>query len=560
MRVELEHFGAIYSGYPQDAHYLAVLQEIGAHISRWPGGTLAELRPEIYDIGESTILDPTFLYSENAARVRLSYSEAMNYSGSADTLSVIIPTYRYRNDIDEGLSDIDVLMSTLSSDPSLQGKTIRLEIGNEYYALEGMSAASYGVLANRFVMHLSSFYETEFGFDLEVSVQAGKGLSDTMDILAGFDSQSLTRVDAINLNILPINFDNLYNGSGPNDRFTDIGDTISAWEQTFLGYGLSAPEHHLSAWGVGAAASSETDVDLSFQDYGARGAVTTLALFGEMLQSGFSSASVWGVGVENLNSLGKVVDDAVVLSHSGSIFKELSNSVIGLERLEDASEMYREHQLGELGYEVYAGPGRAVVYAVSGDSATSSVVDLTSMIEYFDPGSAQLVEAITISTSFFDGYQPSGGSEDRLYEVPVVVDLSTDLQLVEVSDGWIGFAHQHPYQITEATYTWRHEGTIKNDTIEGLIYGDWLSGLTGDDRIFGLGGDDTLEGGLGNDYIEGGEGNDLLLGFMLLQDSMDGRDTLTGGQGNDYIEGGQGGDVIFGDDLLAEYYHILDMI
>lgn len=515
MRVSEDHFGAIYSGFPQDTHFLAVMGEIGAHISRWPGGTLAELRTDVYDIGDATMLDPTTLFTENPSRSRLSLSEAMPFVGGNSTINVIVPTHRYVDDIESGLADIDFLLNNLSQDSLYDGTTIRLEIGNEYYAIEGFEAESYGEIANSFVGHIGTLDESDYNFDLEVSIQAGRSPQDAATITASLDEQSFEHIDAVNVHLLPINLRNLYLGGGNDDRFGDLDENLNIWDSIYETLALESPERHLTAWTVGQAANSVNEVDLDYQDYGARGGVTMLALFGESLEQGFSESSVWGVGVSNLNSLG-TVDGAgeVVLSHSGMVFAELRNSVVGMEFLESFGdiEWYDDDQI-QFGYQAYWAPGQLVLYAVSGQDSVSSTTNLASKVPGFDQHTAHLVEAKVIGTDYTGGYLPTGVAEDRLYETPVVTDLSTSEHVdLDVSDGWWGVNNLDEFNIVEASFSWRHSGSSNDDVIEGIQLADEFSGAGGNDTMRGAGGDDTLIGGTGGDLIEGGLGNDIIYG------------------------------------------------
>lgn len=515
MKVSQSHFGAIYTGFPQDAQFLAVLNEIGAHVSRWPGGTLSELRTDVYDISQQRVFDPTFLYTENPERKRMSYEDVLQLPDGIGHLNIIVPTFRYIDDISSGLADIEFFLVALAANDSLDGTKIRLEIGNEYYALEGFSASEYGEIANAFVSHIADYDTSSFQFELEVSVQAGKTVPDSNVILASFDDTSLARIDAVNIHSLPINHTNLYLGNPSlsfDGRFSELESIYSLWNAEYSTLGLAEPELHLTAWGVGAAASSPSEVDLAYQDYGARGAGTALALFSEMLELNVTEASVWGVGVGNLNTLGEVIEGSVVLSHFGLAFKELGDSVVELEYLGGFGSLEWTDNLLEFGHQAYAAPGRAVVYAVSGDSEVSSTANLSSNLPGFDAQSARVVEAKTVTTGYSNGYVPNGSSEDRLYEVPVVLDVSSEPGVSDLSDGWIQFNHQEEFQFTEVTISWRHTGSNDDDLIEGILHADEFAGASGNDTIMGFGGNDSIIGGLGRDQIDGGDGDDILIG------------------------------------------------
>lgn len=102
MNVSEAHFGVVYPGIPQDPAFMAVLFDIGDHISRWPGRVLYELRPEVFDIGESPVFDPTFRLEEDASRTRLMLSESIEFVRSEESINVLVPTYRYAEDVNAG--------------------------------------------------------------------------------------------------------------------------------------------------------------------------------------------------------------------------------------------------------------------------------------------------------------------------------------------------------------------------------------------------------------------------------------------------------------------------
>ncbi len=523
MKVSDEHFGAIYTSFPQDTQFLAVMSEIGAHISRWPGGTLAELRTDVYDIGESIMLDPTSLYSDDPSRVRLSLDEVTPFTGNNDTINVIVPTYRYTGDIESGLADIELLLSNISQMDALHGSVVRLEIGNEYHAIEGFDAGNYGEIANSFISHIGNLDISGYNFDLEVSVQAGRSLQETTTIIDSLDDQSFEHIDAVNIHLLPINLRNLYLGGSDGDRVRELGEKLDSWDSMFEMLGLDTPERHLTAWTVGQAANSADEIDLNYQDYGKRGGVTMLALFGESLELGVSESSVWGVGVNNLNSLGTVDSDGeVVLSHSGAVFAELRNSVVDMELLDSFGDLeWYDSASIQFGYQAYWAPGHLVLYAASGQEGISATTNLASKVPGFDQHTARLIEAKSIGTDYADGYVPSGVAEDRLYEVSVVSDVGAEFVDSDVSDGWWGVQNLDQFQIVEASFSWRHAGSMDDDLIEGILLADELSGAGGNDTLRGAGGDDTLIGESGNDLIEGGLGNDILYGDDQLMAWMD---------------------------------------
>lgn len=531
MVVEKGLFGSIYSGYPQDKHFLSVLDKLGSYISRWPGGTLAETRSDVYDIGADEIFDATNLFSYNPGRTRLSLAEAFQYSENQH-LSVVVPTYRYLQDLETAEADLSTFISNIDQDSSLFGTTIRLEIGNEFYSFGDFEAGSYGSLANHLVSVISGFSPTNI--DLEVVVQMGRTVSENAQIVEQFVPESLVRIDALSFHALPINLTNLYQSKPDGiatERFASVGLNIEAWRTAVMAAGGDRPDLFMSAWTVGSAATSADEVDLEFQDIGARGGTTTLALLGEAARVGVDEASAWGVGVTNLNSLGYIKNEVVQLTHSGMVFKELQNSVVGLEFSELSSEFKWDQAFIQSGVQFYTGNGRMVMYFANGDEPVSSTQYILDKAVAFDLSTASVVEALRIETEYEDGHTPVGSVDDRLFERPIVVDLIATGQAPNLDSPYISFVHAEHFQITEVTVSWRHYGSAVNDVIDGTIYDDDFDGQAGDDVLDGLAGHDTLFGDAGQDTLLGGEGDDRMYGGS-------GSDILYGGAGNDLLIGG----------------------
>lgn len=533
MIVTEKHFGSVYSGFPQDAHYEAVQAEVGTTIFRWPGGYLAEERPEIYDITGAQVFDPTLLYSENSSRERYSLADATTHAQQNDqTLSVVIPTYRYEGDISQGEADLIEFLQNTSSIQEIHNHTIRLEIGNEYYASSSLSAEEYGIMAARFATVIDEFSSPLV--DFKIIIQAGKSEADNIEILSHFSGSSMEKVDGVSFHMLPINLRNLYYANHQNEtylRLDALENILSAWQNAAFEASVISPKVVMSAWAVGEATSDAASVNLEYQDYGARGGVTSLALFTEAIHLGVQESAAWGVGESGFSSLGRVVDDQVQLTHSGTVLAELQNSIIGLSLSESSPPDFDWDRGFEFSKVAFTGLGRMVLYTANGEDLVSAATNLSNLNPSFSPETAAIVEAKRISTEYVDDYSPTGGAEDRLYEVPIVEDILDSSSELVLNDEWLSFQQNQEFQVQEITLSWLHQGSSADESLSGYAYGDWFDGGRGNDTLLGHGANDTLSGNDGEDWIHGGAGSDSL-------------------------DGNNGHDIIFGDDQELSEWHL----
>ncbi len=537
MRVTEDHFGSVYSGFPQESHHSQVLEELGTYITRWPGGHLAENRTDVYDITTELVLDPTTLYAPNPERSRLSRNEVLDISiQSGREVSVVVPTYRYIDDLERGEQELQTFLDNLVANASLTGETIRLEIGSEYYASDNFSADAYGDMAQRFAALIDS--NQGRGIDFETVIQMGKSANDNDAILSYFSGDNITLVDNVSVHVLPINLNNLYNATIDGqqvDRFDLVQANLQSWQDMASQANHDLPDVLMTAWAVGTATDDPNEVDLSFQDYGARGGVTTLALFAEAILSGVQEASIWGVGEAGLNSLGRVTENGVELTHSGAVFQELNNSVIGLSLSPSEAGSFDWDTGPEVGNIAFTGLGKMVFYAAYGTDSISSVTNLANRSESFSSETAEIVEARRIQTEYQAGYEVQNNEFDRLYEMPSIEIQDLDQFGIALNGNWLSFQQTEDFEVIEVTISWRHDGSTGSDVLEGYATADWFDGQAGNDTLLGF------------------EDNDTLLGAA-------GHDVIVGGIGHDSLEGGDGGDVIIGDSYYEPTTYQLDIL
>ncbi len=135
-------FGAnlVYHKNNLDAAYKQTFSALGMRSIRYPGGTIAET-------------DFDYLDSNGPGDDRPSLNDVLNYcSTNSLTPFLVIPTKRFKNNIQAGASYAkDFVQAVNQSDTFGNLDVLHWEIGNEYYASDGLpsiSASKYGTIAN----------------------------------------------------------------------------------------------------------------------------------------------------------------------------------------------------------------------------------------------------------------------------------------------------------------------------------------------------------------------------------------------------------------------------
>lgn len=232
-------FGGVYTAYTNFDKYVEIADQLGTDLLRWPGGTLAETRPDRYGLEHEN------LQVEGPNRPGL--DDLIQYSHeSGDALSIILPTHRYTDDLDYGKSLVSDFMDRLDS--GFYGEipnNFTIEIGNEYYA-HFSNPADYGKVANEFVEIISSKFEVA-SYDtslVNVAVQAGKTSADNEIILDQFSDDALSAVTHIVGHRLTPGF-------GYSDKLIgDLSESLEDWDAAVEAAGGDNPDLYLSAWNV----------------------------------------------------------------------------------------------------------------------------------------------------------------------------------------------------------------------------------------------------------------------------------------------------------------------
>lgn len=548
--VSEEMFGLIQAGWQGVSAFEDQAEALGIGSLRWPGGNISETRPEVFGLSIPDLFDATNLFSPNPNRDRPGLSEMMDYAIELEIpFSLILPTARYADDVSFGVEElVDFLKSLLRGDFGEVPSDFTLEIGNEYYSIAHFASdpSSYGKLANEFIKTIREVTEdvalNPYDVELSIAVQVGKSLSDDELIRSSIEAEAMEAVDTLIVHALPINHNNLISVQPDSDglessRFDRVDAILDQWrevEPTAEDIGV-----FLSAWNIGAAATDPDDVNLAYQDYGARGLGTALELFSGFSSIGADAAAAWGANVGNLNRISEGSGANVELSHVGQLIQWMSGSLVDLRYLSefeegDRSDEYFAHSFGT--------DGRIVTYLVSNDLLQDSLnVDLS----FLGLTGLEVVSARQISTVIDSSFGGDPNSiEARLFEKPIVADITSSV--VSNGDSALGLTFSNDYQLIELTVSYDILGTDGPDTMQGTRFDDSLVSGAGADNVSGGNGNDSIESGAGDDRVNGDAGNDLIT-------TGDGNDVVWAGLDNDRIFAGKGEDRIFsgnGDDSI----------
>lgn len=262
-------FGYRYTGFRPFHRFEAQLADNSIGTMVWPGGYLAEARPESYG------LDIPGLFAAESGRPGL--AEIMAHAQSIGTgLSIILPTARYMGQDDLLRADIrafmgDLLGGTYGPPPA----QMTLEIGSEFFASfvgDPDAASHYGHIAEIYVSELTAALGDDalnlIDFDPAIAVQAGRTLDEDMLIRDELSDGSLLEVDQI------IHHRFAFNATGVDGSADDFHPVIEAWRSDAMALGGDGPDLFLSAYGVGSYTRAEALRDFLAADQAAGGSLT----------------------------------------------------------------------------------------------------------------------------------------------------------------------------------------------------------------------------------------------------------------------------------------------
>ena len=219
-------FGARYISYNGIARFEAQVEDTNLGLIVWPGGTLAETRPDRYGFDFDGLQNP----ANNKPNLPEMMAIAVEKGAK---LSVILPTVRYVGDPDSAASDVSAFMTDLLSGAyGPLPEELIFEIGSEYYAhlSDGVTSAAkqYAEVADAMITEIASALTTPAsnpsGLDVTIAVQSGKTLADDIDIRAELGAFAIDNVDML------IHHRFAYQPQGIDPRIAEYQAVLDAWQ------------------------------------------------------------------------------------------------------------------------------------------------------------------------------------------------------------------------------------------------------------------------------------------------------------------------------------------
>lgn len=588
-------FGGRYVTYRNEARFFTQADDLGLIV--WPGGTLAELRPDRYDYRFEG------LYNPDLPRPDLSEMMAIAVDQGAG-LSVVLPTTSYLDDpagLAEGLQGF--LERLLSGAYGAVPETLILEVSSEFYdnyagRVEGSTATAYGRIADAMVRQIAAAVAdpeiNTAGLAPTVAVQTGRDMDEDRLVRDALSDAALAATDMVIQHRFPGGF------NGVDTRLDDAAAIMAAWEEAAEAAGGTMPELYLSAWNVAtftremvaddyvaeqAAAGRAIDraaldldgrSDAGFEtywqerlaaaDYGRDHPALILELFSSYAAIGMTAAGVYGLDVIHPGRLSlRGADGEDYTFVGGEMLSMLYESVGGTVPLASVLETTDGDAVRVYGYE---NADKLVVFLAAGDRAPGEVtLDLPDLGADF---SALWAESLTME--IMDDWRavfdiPDTPGVDETAEAETYALARRDSAAVDLTEAGLTLRLDTAGEVVRLTLAKTADGLAEaagwargpqiaaleggGMAISAGDEGDRLTGGTRDDRLTGGNGDDAMESGGGADILSGGGGDDVLTGGPGTGDRGD---TIYGGDGDDRAEGGAGNDTLFGmdgDDVLS---------
>ncbi len=219
-------FGARYISYNGINRFLGQVEDIDLGMIVWPGGTLAETRPDRYGFDFDGLQNPANNKPDLAEMMEIAIDKGAE-------LSVILPTVRYGDDLAGLQADLSgFLEDLLAGDYGPLPDRLIFEIGSEYYAHpwegSGSAASQYGAVADLMIgeiaMALADPATNLIGADITVAVQSGKTLAEDAEIRDELSPLAFENVDML------IHHRFAYQPQGIDDRIAEYQEVLDAWE------------------------------------------------------------------------------------------------------------------------------------------------------------------------------------------------------------------------------------------------------------------------------------------------------------------------------------------
>ncbi len=218
-------FGARYFSYRNIDRFLDQIEDANIGLIVWPGGTLAEDRDDRYGFDFDGL--------QNPANNKPALDEMMEIAIEKDaSLSVILPTARYTNDLASLQADLSgFLAQLLAGDYGPLPDEMIFEVGSEYYANFSGGAASkaaqYGAVADVMITEIAAALLDPainlIGADIKIAAQAGKTLAEDVEIRDALSEFATDNVDTL------IHHRFAYQPQGIDPRIAELHDILDAW-------------------------------------------------------------------------------------------------------------------------------------------------------------------------------------------------------------------------------------------------------------------------------------------------------------------------------------------
>ncbi len=502
-----DHFGAnlvVTANFAlEGGPYDSATQALGTTHIRYPGGTVTEERidPDSETWTQLLTSDDDYVTLPDGQRVQ-TLKSMLEYAGDNNLqVTLVLPTAFLLSDGENGFrvpdtGAIDKMLSSLEDalrEIPGAAQIATIEVGNEYYYRNRMTADEYGMLADDIVVKLDAMLqrleadlEDQTGFQApDIAVQAGAGWrrGDNETILELLSPEAKEAIDAVIMHYYPRTLEAV-----PNlDRaFGEMDD----WRADPL---LSDVNYYVSEWNI-----QNTDVS----DNGLLHAGSLVAAFEEMLLEGVDMATVWGTQYRSMDTRLSTLSirdtgDARAqgidtdLTAAGEVFRIMSSTLSGLRPLEIDTDGYLSAIQGTNGDDETSnvlitdfGDDDRYVSFISNRLTDRSVHLHLDLEDYFGEGAFVSIRVITAvddpSTPTIDESDPSEASVEPDIDFLYTGPIDGHPESIEVPEGaivvlevWLDpegvqLEGQHPI------------------SDEGFIdYSDVIFGSGGDDTILG---------------------------------------------------------------------------
>ncbi len=551
----VSHFGIIQTGFGRPINFESDFAYMNGGNIRWPGGNLAEVQTDVYGLDIPGIFDGTQMWTPDPDRHRSDLTEMFSAANSSDVgFTMIIPTARYAQNIEIGKLHLGQLLSDILD--GVYGpipKEFTLEIGNEYYAQAEFqnNVSLYGEIANEFVGVISEFVDSnpgELADTLQVSIQLGRSQEEDELIRAEIDPGNISNIDILVAHQLPYRFEAV---DAEQYSFETGGETrtlarpelirlqLALWQAKLDAEGDAGKQlqYNLSGWSMGTG-NQVNQIDLRFQDIGARQASGVLELFATHVGIGASATDLWGVNVRNRNSFSHQVEGESFFSAGGEVFRLMAESLKGSRLIDgyqknDRSDPFSVYSFRDLD---------TVTIFVAANDIPDTGYELDLKIDGFGSNFSATVNRLG-NTNSMDTILDASDPALRLFDTPTLSSLpgnvAGDVLNINLTQDYeifrIIIEHDNPERAVVDFFDFSTA-----DEVIGGSNDDILLATLGKNLFVGSSGNDLLIGGVEGDFLQGGSGDDILIGDI--SQKFYSNDILQPGLGNDFLTGGGGKD------------------